>query len=171
MLCQNCGKNDATTHIKRIVNSERTEMHLCQSCAENMGYSDLFNDFGLFNMGNMFSNFLSDFPLAIGSNTKTVRCEKCGSSFDDIVTSGTIGCSNCYKVFYDRLLPSIQRIHGKSKHIGKVGFLMGEDAQRVSKIEVLKKDLAKAVEEQNYEQAAILRDQIKEAESEVEKND
>lgn len=171
MLCQNCGKKDATTHIKRIVNGERTEMYLCPNCADSMGYGDLFSDFGLFNMGNMFSNFLSDFPLAIGSNSKTVRCEKCGSSFDDIVRDGTIGCSNCYKIFYERLLPSIQRIHGKSKHIGKVGISMGEDAQRINKVEVLKKDLEKAVEEQNYEQAAILRDQIKEVESEALKDE
>jgi len=171
MLCQNCGKNDATTHIKRIVNGARTEMHLCSNCAEHMGYGDLFSDFGLFNMGNMFANFLSDFPLSIGSASKTARCEKCGSSFDDIVRSGMMGCVDCYSTFYDRLLPSLQRIHGKANHVGKVGIAMGEVAQQISKIDMLKKELEKSVEEQNYEKAAILRDQIKEAESEAQDNE
>ena len=165
MLCQNCGKNDATTHIKKIVNGDRTEMHLCANCAEHFGYGDLFSDFG-FNMGNMFANFLSDFPLSIGPATKTARCEKCGNSFDDIIRSGMLGCSDCYTTFYDRLLPSLQRIHGKLKHIGKVGQIMGETACKTNKIDSLKQELAKAVEEQNYEQAAILRDKIKEEESE-----
>ncbi len=165
MLCQNCGKSDATTHIKQIVNGERTELHLCSDCAEHLGYGNLFSGFG-FNMGNMFSNFLSDFPLSIAPSGKTLRCEKCGSSFDDIVRSGMIGCSDCYTTFYDRLLPSLQRIHGKAKHVGKIGQIMGETATKINKIDTLKEELSKAIEEQNYEQAAVLRDQIKAEESE-----
>ena len=46
MLCQNCGKNEATTHVKRVVNGDTTEMHLCQNCAEHLGYGDLFSGFG-----------------------------------------------------------------------------------------------------------------------------
>ncbi|MEG0978633.1 MAG: UvrB/UvrC motif-containing protein [Oscillospiraceae bacterium] len=170
MLCQNCGKNDATTHIKRIVNGDRTEMHLCPVCAEHLGYGDIFSDFG-FNMGNMFANFLSDFPLAIGSGAKALRCEKCGNSYEDIVRKGMLGCADCYTTFYDRLLPSLQRIHGKAMHMGKVGQIMGATAQVTNEIEMLKNELAKAVQEQNYEQAAIYRDKIKEAESEGQNNE
>ncbi|NCC87497.1 MAG: hypothetical protein EOM05_06465 [Clostridia bacterium] len=171
MLCQNCGKNEATTHIKRIVNGDKEEMNLCSSCAENMGYGDLFTDFGFFNVGNMFANFLADFPIAIGTSSKTVRCEKCGNSFEDIVRSGMIGCADCYSTFYDRLLPSLQRIHGKANHVGKVGALMGETDKQISKIDMLKKELEKTVKEQNYEQSAILRDKIKELESEEQNNE
>lgn len=170
MLCQNCGKNEATTHIKRIINGDKTEMHLCINCAEHLGYGDFFSDFG-FNMGNMFANFLSDFPLALAPATKTQRCEKCGNSYEDIVRSGMLGCADCYQTFYDRLIPSLQRIHGKAKHVGKTGQIMGETEIETNNIELLKKELEKAVEEQNYEQAAVLRDKIKEAEGEENTNE
>lgn len=165
MLCQHCGKSEATTHIKQNVNGNKTELHLCNECAEQMGYGDMFSDFG-FNMDNMLSNFLTDFPLSIGPSTKTVRCEKCGSSFEEIVSSGMLGCDECYKTFNKRLMPSLQRIHGKSQHRGKIANSMGEDVKKQSKIECLKNELEIAVENQDYEQAAVLRDKIKEIEEE-----
>lgn len=163
MLCEHCGKNEATTHIKQNVNGQKTEMHLCSACAEQMGYGDIFSDFG-FNMDNMLSNFLSDFPLSIGSSTKTTRCEKCGSSFEEIVSSGMLGCDECYSTFYNRLMPSLQRIHGKAQHRGKIANSMSENIKKNSKLQCLKDELKKAVEEQDYEQAAVLRDKIKEIE-------
>ena len=118
MLCQNCGKNEATTHIKRVVNGEATENHLCHSCAENLGFDDFFDDFSL-NLPGIFSSFFGDSMFALGES-RLERCEKCGSRFDDIVKTGYVGCADCYEKFYSKLLPSIQRIHGKAKHAGKV---------------------------------------------------
>lgn len=163
MLCQNCGKNEATTHIKQNVNGKRTEYHLCSACAEQMGYGDIFSDFS-FGMDNMLSNFFSDFPLSLGSSSNTVRCKKCGSSFEEIVSSGMLGCDECYDTFKNRLSPLLQRIHGKSHHVGKIANSMGEQAKKQSKLECLKNELKQAVETQDYEQAAILRDKIKEIE-------
>ena len=76
MLCQNCGKNEATTHVKRVVNGDTTEMHLCQNCAEHLGYGDLFSGFG-FDLGNIFSGILGeDMPLL--SSAHEEKCPKCG---------------------------------------------------------------------------------------------
>ena len=47
MLCQNCGKNEATTHIKQVINGDTAERHLCSECAEHLGYGDAFSGFGL----------------------------------------------------------------------------------------------------------------------------
>ena len=118
MLCQNCKKNEATTHIKRVVNGEATESHLCHSCAQNSGFDDFFDDFSL-NLPGIFSSFFGDSMFALGES-KLGRCEKCGCCFDDIIKSGKVGCADCYDKFYGKLLPSIQRIHGKAKHAGKV---------------------------------------------------
>ena len=118
MLCQNCKKNEATTHIKRVVNGEATESHLCHSCAQNSGFDDFFDDFSL-NLPGIFSSFFGDSMFALGES-KLSRCEKCGCCFDDIIKSGKVGCADCYEKFYNNLLPSIQRIHGKAKHAGKV---------------------------------------------------
>ncbi len=167
MLCQNCGKHEATTHIKRIVNGESNEVHLCADCAKSLGYSGSFSDFG-FSFSDMLSSFFE--PAAIGSFSNSVlRCEKCGSSFNDIVKSGKVGCRDCYETFYDKLMPSIERIHGRTRHEGKIAN--GSPEQKANaKIEELKEQLQAAVNLQDYETAAKLRDEIKALEQEGGKN-
>jgi len=164
MLCQNCGKKEATTHIKSIVNGETAETHLCVNCAAHLGYSDIFTGFG-FNPGEFFGNLLVNGQKA-ESETQTLRCSVCSSSFDDIAREGKVGCARCYETFYDLLLPSLQRIHGKAVHTGKVPLKAGERAQMSSRITQLKDALQKAVEQQDYEQAAKLRDEIIDAQKE-----
>lgn len=166
MLCQNCGKNEATTHIKRVVNGETTETHLCASCAEHLGYGDIFSGFG-FNLDDFFGGLMGgDMPLIAGHEEK---CPKCGCTFTDIVKSGKIGCSDCYRKFYDRLLPSLQRIHGKIKHTGKSAMVPHVETSKelkISPVAKLREDLDKAVKEQRFEDAAVIRDKIKELEAE-----
>lgn len=163
MLCQNCRKQEATTHVKRIVNGETAEFHLCSDCAKSLGFGDAFSDFGL-----GFSDMLSSFfePTAIGHlSSNLLRCEKCGSSFNDIVKSGKLGCANCYRTFYDKLLPSLERIHGRTRHEGKIAN--GSPVQKkIDKKAELQKKLEEAVAIQDYETAAKLRDEIKALESE-----
>lgn len=165
MLCQNCKKSEATTHIKRVINGEATQTHLCSACAQNLGYSDIFDDFSL-NLPGIFSSFFGDTAFALGES-RLDRCEKCGNSFDDIIKSGKVGCADCYEKFYSKLLPSIQRIHGKAKHSGKVPVMTEKEAPEVTektaeeKIADLQNLMQKAIDEQNFEQAAILRDEIK----------
>ena len=167
MICQNCGKNEATTHIRQVVNGDTTQMHLCRECAQHLGYGDMFSGFGL-NLDDFFGGFLGDTVQKLASPTEQ-RCPKCGNTFGDIVRSGKVGCSECYKTFYDKLLPSIQRIHGRIKHNGKQVLAVENVAQPVEQmkedpVERMKKELADAVEKQEFEQAAIIRDKIKELE-------
>ena len=85
MLCQNCGKYEATTHVKRIINGESAEAHLCQDCAKALGYNDVFGGFG-----NTFAELLGSFfgePQTATISSRTIRCEKCGNSFQDIVNN------------------------------------------------------------------------------------
>lgn len=158
MLCQNCGKQEATTHIKRIVNGAATELHLCGDCARSLGYQSAFSDFG-FGFSDMLSSLFE--PAGIGALSNSVlRCEKCGCSFNDIVKSGKLGCADCYETFYDKLLPSIERIHGRTRHVGKMAN--GSPIQKKNtKLEELKEKLQAAVDVQDYETAAKLRDEIK----------
>ena len=140
MLCQNCGKNEATTHIKQIINGDMAESHLCSECAAHLGYSDMFSGFGL-NLSELFGGFLGDMTPSM-SSIGTKRCAKCGTSFDEIVRDGRVGCADCYRTFYDRLLPSIQRIHGKIKHNGKTVSASAAEPKvetKEEKIEKLKK--------------------------------
>lgn len=162
MLCQNCGKYEATTHVKRIINGEAAEAHLCSDCAKALGYANVFGDFG-----NVFGSFLGSFLGDAGVSSlsaRTLKCEKCGSTFNDIVESGKIGCAECYSTFYEKLLPSLQRIHGKTRHEGKIPnrISVNKDDSIRAEIAKLEEDLKAAVEAQNFEKAAMLRDKIKE---------
>ena len=165
MLCQNCNKNEATTHIKRIVNGEAMESHLCADCAKTLGYDDIFDSFNL-RLPGLFSAFFSDTPFALTA-AKTTRCDNCGSSFNDIVNSGAVGCAHCYEVFRDKLMPSVQRIHGRVSHVGRKPLrhetiiLPPEDeTDNSALIEEKQAELEKAVEQQDFERAAVLRDEI-----------
>lgn len=159
MICQYCGKNEATTHIKRIINGEATELHLCPDCASSLGYSSMFPGLGI-NLSGLFGGFFGDMPVSRLSS-KVIRCEKCGCSFDDIAKSGMVGCADCYKTFYDKLLPSIQRIHGNTVHQGKFPKSASDEDKKAHKLNELKDELNRAIDEQNFERAAQLRDEIK----------
>lgn len=168
MLCQMCGQHPATTHIKTIVNGKLTQAHLCADCAKKQGYGNLFADWG-----SGFGSLLSGFMGSAAPARQVTRCPGCGASFEDITRSGKIGCAECYHTFRGQLLPIIQRIHGTAQHKGKVP---GSSALRVTDtnnkivaveetpIEEKKRLLKQAIEVQDFERAAVLRDEIKELE-------
>ncbi len=168
MKCQNCGANNANTHIKTIINGEFKEYDLCSECAKKMGYTNVFSD-----MENEFSSFLgSFFGNALPARTQATRCEFCGSTYSEIAKSGHVGCAHCYDVFEQQLMPSIRRMHGNTTHCGKNSAFSAEEKNnktsedaKQQKIDKLKAELNKAVEQQNFEEAARLRDEIKELEA------
>lgn len=169
MICQSCGKKTATTHIKTISSGKLTEIHLCSDCAKEKGYGSLFDHWNL-GFGNMLGGLLDK-----GHSDETVqRCKKCGAAFSEIAKTGNLGCEECYTTFRRQLLPLIQRIHGTARHKGK---RPGSSALRISDtklqmvavqesaLEEKKRLLQRAIEAQEFEQAAVLRDEIKEMES------
>lgn len=173
MTCQCCGQRPATTHIKSIVNGQLTETHLCAHCAKEQGYSSILGGWGGF--GSLLGGLLGD-PLAEAPAQQVKHCPGCGTSFSEISRSGQIGCAQCYETFRAQLLPVIQRVHGAAQHKGKQP---GGSALRVtdqnrqlapapqpaeSPVERKKRQLQEAVAAQDFEQAAVLRDQIKEME-------
>lgn len=143
------------------------QTHLCAECAAALGYTDIFPGFGVGLPELFFGSLRGEVAVSALSN-QVLRCDACASSFDDIARSGKLGCAECYRVFYDKLLPTIQRIHGKTAHAGKVANGAGEDVKRAHHVSVLKEKLNRAIDEQNFERAAQLRDEIRE--TEVRKN-
>ena len=157
MLCQSCGKNNATTHIKKIMSGELTEYYLCSSCAAKLGYTDASGGLAL-----GISDLIGSVLGAPGAKAEAApRCECCQSTFADIARSGKAGCAQCYETFREQLLPSIQRIHGKTKHVGRVPQAASRRAQEDAEIEQARRELAKAIEEENFEAAVVLRDKIR----------
>ena len=154
MLCQNCNKNEANMHMKRIINGHAAEVHLCSDCARSLGYGEAFSGVGF-----GFADFFGDFLLKNESLSSAVRCGVCGKTFEDIATDGKMGCAECYSVFYEKLLPSLVRVHGKTAHMGKRPLNAG--GGDLADVEELKKRLEKAVMDQDFEEAVRLRDEIK----------
>ncbi len=98
---------------------------------------------------------------------KTKRCNFCGASFDEIAKSGKVGCAHCYEEFYDELLPSIRRIHGRTNHTGKLARRAGTEVRVRNEITKCKYELEQAIKTQEFEKAAELRDKIKELEKNI----
>ena len=160
MYCDHCGKNAATTFVKKTINGKTTELHLCAQCAAKQGLGSAFGfDFGDF-WGSLFAE---PSQRAIAD---TVRCPDCGTGFREIADAGRPGCPTCYLTFYDRLLPSIHRIHGKTQHTGKVAVQADGTVKKEKKLQELKERLNTCIAEQDYETCAKLRDEIRALEQE-----
>ena len=172
MKCQHCNEREATTFIKKNINGKKTEMHLCSECAAELGVLEDFAPENFF-ADTFFGNFLGAGIPAMNVLSGVDRCEYCGSSFNDIVNSGTVGCANCYSKFADKLEPSIVKVHGKTRHVGKNVTYTEEaepekEAQKPKNtVEVLKEELKQAIKEQRFEDAAVLRDKIKAMDTEA----
>lgn len=165
MLCENCGKNTATTHIKKIINGVATSRHLCNECAAEYGISG-FGGGGIANMlSSMFGDVLTD-----NQSLRAKTCKKCGATFREIVNSGRVGCEECYTEFYSELLPYIKRVHGSTKHVGKVPNNAPLAVVPNDELPELRRQLHELVLKEEFEQAATVRDRIKELEKKVQNN-
>ena len=166
MLCQNCKTRQANTHIRQVINGELTELDLCPECAAKLGYENAFSDF--LDLGSMMSGFLG--MPTVSALAREDKCPGCGATFSQITKSGKVGCAKCYDVFFERLLPTIKRIHGNTVHTGKrlrtarlqSGSSKEQDEDSRTERETLSEKLQAAVKAQEFEQAAKLRDRINE---------
>lgn len=170
MLCEKCHKNQASVHITKIINSKKTEMHLCSECAKaEQGMSDFFNPYGI--LKNIM-DIESEFAGGLKSPLREERCKICGQSFEDFEKSGKVGCSSCYDTFRDELIPIIRRIHSSTQHVGEkeaakqpAAKVQNTEAFEIAK---LRAQLKTAIAKEDYEQAATLRDKINELKAQKE---
>jgi len=163
MKCDNCNKQ-ATVHLTEIRNGKKIEKHLCEQCAaQNEGLPVKSHT--------PINELLTNFVLAHSGLQKESgsACESCGISWAEFRQSGLFGCPNDYNIFEKDLTPLLQRAHeGATHHVGKVPTRRGGTGVPMKKqldVAKLRKELGKAVESEDYERAAKLRDQIKDAES------
>ena len=160
MLCEKCGKANATTHIRTVVNGVMREMNLCGHCAAEEGYNNIPHNSLAGMLASMFGEISSG-----GRASSQTRCPVCGATFSDIAKTGRMGCSECYSVFKQELLPYLKRVHGSTHHIGKVpnsAPLMVKPEKET--IDSLRMELNRLVSAEKYEEAAVIRDKIKELE-------
>lgn len=174
MKCQRCKQREATFHLRQNINGEIKEIHLCPECAKELGYDNVLSDFENFNpfsaMDMGVQNFLGSlFSQELPAPKSERKCEFCGTTFEEFAENAMAGCSHCYEEFKDEMLPYIQRIHGKTKHVGKIPVSAGKELKLQRELTDLKKQLNEAVVNQEYEKAAEFRDKIKDIEKKVQK--
>lgn len=156
MICQKCGKNNGEVHYKSNINGFIREMILCPECAEDI---DLDGGFGFNYFNKMLSSFIS--PVM---RSKTYRCPVCGTSEHEVLATGKAGCAECYHTFEDIFTPLIKRLNGNATHNGKTPVSAGEELATKRYLKEAKDALEKAVKAQDFEEAAVIRDKIKEIE-------
>lgn len=175
MLCEMCKKNEATVLIRHSVNGNTVEMRLCPHCAEELqasgklslhvpgffSFPSFFDDDDFFSPEAFFP-FFSESPKRIAAE-KVKTCPLCGSRFSEIAEKGKVGCAECYHTFAEELERTIHSLHGRVSHIGKKPKGKGSAPAKepVDSLTDLKNKLKKAVEEEKYEDAAKLRDEIR----------
>ncbi len=161
MLCDKCKKNTATVFYKQVINGEVTEMNLCADCANSMGTKMSMS------FDNIFQGFLDGFlgnEVPNKSNSHVFKCPSCSTTFEDFRNTGRFGCVDCYNTFREQILPLLKNVHGSNIHTGKLPQKSGEEFLLKRKLEDLKLSLRKAIENEEYEEAAHIRDEIRELE-------
>lgn len=170
MRCQNCNKNQATVRYTQIINGKKTEMHLCEKCSNELG----INNYS-FNMPIDFSSFLSDFMDDYNIPTlvkpQKLKCEKCNMTYDEFLNIGKFGCSNCYNTFSSKIDSILKKINGANRYLGEKSLKENNNIEfkKESKIEndeiiKLREQLKVAIKKEEYEEAAKIRDKIKDLE-------
>ena len=186
MLCQNCGKNEANVHYTQIINGVKKEIALCSQCARELGIDNIgMPDFAM-SLHSMLGDFFNDYAensLLPDYMNESLKCKNCGMTYDDFINTGMFGCEDCYDTFSNPIDSLLKNLHGTAKHIGR--GLKGDNLKnkniksneksentnsddknpknsKEDKEKELKKKLEKAIKEERYEDAAKIRDELKE---------
>jgi protein arginine kinase activator len=155
MICDICKKHDAKVHLTTIVDGKMLKMDLCEACAKAKGVQE----------ETVFSP--SDLMVGLGSaeeikaDAPGVRCPACGFSQADFKKTGRLGCAVCWETFESGMAGLLKAMHKSDRHVGKVPSKAAHTVALSEQIKNLLAELDKAVHDEQYEQAARLRDQIR----------
>ena len=159
MVCDNCGSGDAVVHLTQIVNNEMSTFHLCERCAAEKGLETTPEPVNF-----PLTDFLAQMgEVGAGPTTQpTETCGFCGLTFGDFKETGRLGCPHCYVTFETHLRGLLRRIHGGTQHMGKVYLPPDPSATEMEKrLEALRRKLQRAVDAEDFERAARIRDEIR----------
>lgn len=160
MVCDHCGEHEAEVHLTQIVNNEMTTRHLCARCATDLGVQA-----GAPLAKLPLTDFLAQMGkgVAVDAEAGTAGpCSFCSTSVEDFKRTGRLGCPHCYAVYEAQLRGLLRRIHGSTQHVGKIYLPpTAEEADRTARLAGLRRKLQRAVDSEDFERAAELRDEIR----------
>jgi protein arginine kinase activator len=155
MLCEVCHKKKATVHFTEIVKNQMVKINLCAACAKQKGI-DIYTKFSV-------SDLLSGLADLEGGKVfvEDRECAKCGMTSREFKDIGRFGCSECYLAFEEMINPLLEAIHKTSRHVGKVPKRWSKRSLSEVELKNLEDQLQKAIHSEAFEEAARIRDQIK----------
>ena len=164
MHCQICKQNEATIHLTEIADGLRTETHLCERCAQKQGIAVKSQ----LPINELLSSLLAVQPAddeLFGSSEKELSCPHCGFTLDQFTKEAVLGCPHDYDIFEKSLSPLIRKAHnGKTTHCGKIPSKAPVDTKKQIELLNLRQQLNEAIQSEDYELAAKLRDKINQSE-------
>jgi protein arginine kinase activator len=161
MICSICNSQEATIHLTEIMNDQMVEVHLCETCAAEKG-----TDFKThFNFTDLLSGIVdAEKPSKTSPRKPVLKCPGCAMTYDEFGKAGRLGCPQCYDAFAKMLIPLIKRVQRSTQHVGKKPSRSpGGAAVAVTAydLRVLRDRLRKSIQNEEFEEAARLRDEIK----------
>jgi protein arginine kinase activator len=157
MQCCVCKEKPATVHLTQIVGDKMQKLDMCDECAKAKG----INDPASFAMADLMLGLGASQELDPSVAGAELKCLRCGFSQADFKKSGRLGCPDCYKTFAEGLAGLLKTMHKGTRHIGKAPEALRASRENTDRLKLLQKKLAKAIDSEDYETAAALRDEIK----------
>jgi len=158
LACQACKQHPATVHLTDISpDGEKREFHLCEDCAQKEGITP--KPHGPVPVSELLAGLMTN--KASIQQLAELKCPDCGTTFVEFRNNGLLGCPSDYDAFEKALIMLVERAHeGASHHIGKVPRRLAAPRAADNDLIKLKHELTRAVDDENYEEAAKLRDKI-----------
>ncbi|MBI4585487.1 MAG: type I-B CRISPR-associated protein Cas8b1/Cst1 [Planctomycetes bacterium] len=161
MQCEVCKSAPASVHLTDVSNNQKKEIHLCENCARDKGatiksYLNKDTNFPEFKTAQLMAAEFSE----SGGEDEGLVCPTCGLSYRKFRSTGKFGCPDDYNLFTKQVVQLLEKIHHKVQHTGKVPGRASSQMAVKKELNQLREELKNAIEREEYEKAAQIRDQI-----------
>jgi protein arginine kinase activator len=157
MLCSICKEKEASVHLTQITGDKMQKIDLCEDCAKNKGVNDPTG----FSLADLLLGLGASQEIEQAAGGAELKCSRCGFTQADFKKAGRLGCPDCYRTFAEALEGLLKTMHKGTRHVGKVPESLRQNHDVSERLSALQKRLAKAIEKEDFEGAAGLRDEIK----------
>ena len=160
MNCDKCKKKPATVHMTELTGGQKSEVHLCEDCAQEHGLTLK----GQVSLADFLAGLIKAPVTQEMARLAKLACPVCGMNYLEFQSKGRFGCPKDYEVFGKLVEPLLEKVHGAVEHVGKVPAAESASDGTRSKLVTLRRRLKAAIEDEKYEEAAQIRDEIRKIE-------
>ena len=171
MMCEECGIRPAKFHLTAITGEEKTERNLCPVCMAK--YQKQLPGLDFSNLAGLISGFLESAGIGASDVERAeegpqLKCATCGTTYQTFQKTGMFGCAHCYGEFKKPLEALLMRVHGNTQHAGRIPGGVKSDVSIRMNLDRLRQELIRSIADEEYEEAARLRDQIRSLKQQLE---